>query len=134
VSMAHTPHRASPVCHLLRQQISAQLDGELDQLARMRLRVHLATCTECRRFAQELKSITLHLRRAELEAVPPRTHREWRTPLKLTVSAVVTLAAASVIAIGISHPTTNHDRPVLTSPGTQETLDGTDYDHTTHLA
>src|SRR5207244_2207092 len=98
------------------------------------LRVHLATCASCRRFARELKSITLRLRSVELEAAPPRTRRTWRTHVKLTASAVVTLAAASLIAIGLIHPTKNHERPVLTSPGTQETLHGTDYDHTTHLA
>lgn len=119
---------------MLRQQISEQLDGELDQLARMRLRVHLATCTDCRRFARELKSFTLSLRSVELEAFPPRARRKWRPHLRLTASVVVTLAAASVIAVGLTHPTTNHNRPVLTLPGTQETLDGTDYDHTTHLA
>lgn len=132
--MAHASRRTSSVCHVLREQISAQLDGELDQLGKMRLRVHLATCADCRRFARELKSITLRLRQEELEVVSPRKRREWRTPLKLTASAVVTLAAASVIAIGLTNGTANHDRPVLTSPGTQETLHGADYDHTTHLA
>jgi len=100
----------------------------------MRLRVHLATCTDCRRFARELKSITLSLRSAELEAVPPRTQRKWRAHLGLMASAVVTLAAASVIAIGLTHSTKSNDRPVLTLPGTQETLHGAKYDHTTHLA
>ena len=133
--MAQTSNRASSVCHVLRQQISEQLDGELDQLARVRLRVHLATCSDCRRFARELESLTLRLRSLELEAVAPRTHpRKWRNHLMVTASAVVTLAAASAIALSVTHPTTNHGRPVLTSPRTEETLHGTGYDHATHLA
>ena len=132
--MAQTSNRAPSVCHLLRQQISEQLDGELDQLSRVRLRVHLATCSDCRRFARELESLTLRLRSVGLEAVALHTHRKWRTHLTVTASAVVTLAAASAIALSLTHPTTNHGRPVLTSPATEVTPQGTGYNHATHLA
>lgn len=119
-------------CHAARQQISAQLDGELDQLGRLRLPAHLARCRECRRFQSELKSITVHLRREELEAVPPHRHREWRLYLKLTASAA-TLAAASVIAITLTDQRSHHSS-VLPPSGFQWHADPTAYNHSTRVA
>ena len=120
-------------CHAARQQVSAQLDGELDQLGRVRLRAHLARCAECRRFAGELKSITVRLRREELEPVPARAYSEWRSHVKLVASAVGTLAAASVIAIAVAHPTGSRaDGPPL-SQGFQWHSDPSAYNHTTHM-
>jgi len=121
-------------CHAARQQISAQLDGELDQFGRVRLRAHLARCAECRRFAGELKSITVRLRREELEPVPARAYGEWRSHVKLVVSAAGTLAAASVIAIAAVHTANSHSAPPLVSQSIQWHADPSQYNHSTHIA
>ena len=132
--MTPTSPRASSVCRQAREQISAQLDGELDQHGRIRLRVHLATCDECRRFRSELESITVRLRAAEPEAVPAFRRPGWRAHLNLTASAAATLAIAGLIAVVLVSPTRNHNRPILTSAAFQWHVDRTAYDHTTHIA
>ena len=134
--MAPTFSRASSVCRQAREQISAELDGELDQHGRIRLRVHLATCDECRRFRSELESITVRLRTAdpEPEAVAAFWRPGWRAHLNLTASAAATLAVAGLIAVLLVSPTRDHNRPLLTSPAFKWHVDPTAYDHTTHIA
>jgi predicted anti-sigma-YlaC factor YlaD len=132
--MAPTSSKASSVCQRAREQISAQLDGELDQTGKIRLRFHLATCDDCRRFRSELVSITVRLRGAEPETVRAYSHpRRW-AHLNLTASAAATLAVAGLIAVVLVNPTRNHNRPILTSPTFQWHGDQTAYDHTTHMA
>ena len=121
-------------CHAARQQISALLDGELDQLGRVRLRAHTTRCAECRRFAGELKSITVRLRRQELEAVPLRAYAEWRGHAKLVASAVGTVAAACVIAIAAAHPIGSHSDRVIVDQGFEWHADPSAFDHSTHIA
>ena len=131
--MTPTSPAASRVCLLAREQISARLDGELDQLATIRLRVHLAGCATCRSFQRELETITDQLRAAEPETVPPRTHPVWRTHRKVTAFGMA-LAAASLIAVVLVNPTGNHERPDLTIHNLQWHADPSAYDHTSRMA
>ncbi|MFN2390091.1 MAG: anti-sigma factor, partial [Actinomycetota bacterium] len=41
----------------VRIDLSARLDGELDAAAERRLEDHLATCSECRSYAERLRQV-----------------------------------------------------------------------------
>ncbi len=56
-------------CEQAREYISLELDGELSELERERLRMHLAQCSACARYARDVRGTTSLLRSAPLEPV-----------------------------------------------------------------
>jgi len=56
-------------CHQIRENLSAYFEGELSQTRAAKIEAHLAECEQCRRLAQELKSISQSL--SSLPAVEP---------------------------------------------------------------
>lgn len=125
-------HSAS-ACHDARQQVSVQLDGELSTFEAIRLRAHLGTCGECRRFRREVQTITVTLRSDELKPPPAfELSRRWSRP-RFAGSSAVALAAGCLAAIIFTS-----GGGTRTSPMTQSipvpTLMRSVYDHTTHAA
>jgi predicted anti-sigma-YlaC factor YlaD len=106
------------VCELARQHVSAQLDDELSSFEAIRLRAHLAACHECRRFRNELQSITVRLRQDEPLPAPlslsilDRVRDQAR--LRIVGPAAMALAAASLVAITFTPGST--PRPSGSSP------------------
>ena len=67
-------------CERVREQLSLELDQQLDELQRARLQSHLAACPACRAFRAELHGLAATLRSAPLElpkfpVVLPRRRR-----------------------------------------------------------
>ena len=96
-------------CELARWRASAELDGELGRSAVLGLRAHLATCPACRSFARELRSLTLVLRDAGLEATAHRRARFDRArsaglrPLAAAATAAALIIATLVIDSAPTH-------------------------------
>jgi predicted anti-sigma-YlaC factor YlaD len=91
-------------CTRARESISAQLDGELSELAAARLSAHLGECPACSAYARDLAAISSRLRRAPLE----RPSREIVLPRRgglpafhgaAAVAAAVAIAAGSLLAL-----------------------------------
>jgi anti-sigma factor RsiW len=85
-------------CACARESISAQLDGELPERELDRLETHLRLCPACTAWAEEVRDVTLQLRKARLETprepfIRPRLRRSWRVG-----SAVAAASAAAVVA------------------------------------
>jgi anti-sigma factor RsiW len=92
---------------LARESASVRLDGELPELAALRLDAHLASCAECAAFAASIDGATAVLRAAPLEplgATPLfEARRRRRRPQLVAVAAaslVVAVAAGSSFFLG----------------------------------
>jgi anti-sigma factor RsiW len=57
----------SHACERAREQLSLELDRQLDELQHARVESHLATCAACRTFRAELQGLAAALRAAPLE-------------------------------------------------------------------
>jgi predicted anti-sigma-YlaC factor YlaD len=70
-------------CAQARESVSAQLDGELQELELDRLETHLRLCPDCAAWAEQVRDVTGRMRDAALEApvltgfVPARRSRRW---------------------------------------------------------
>lgn len=116
-------------CQQARESVSAQLDGELSELASARLSAHLRECEACTAYALELFAIATRLRAAPLErpgtgvALPVRRRRAG---LQIAAAAAVAVAAASSLALG--HALRSSNRPartatrIVTSPSLQQDI------------
>lgn len=91
-------------CQRAREDLSAQLDGELSELGSARLATHLRECDACRALALELSAVATRLRAAPLErpeAEPVVPIRRRRPVLQLAaVAAAAVAVAASSLALG----------------------------------
>ena len=119
-------------CERARECASLHLDGELSEFEQALLVAHLARCEPCRSFANELESITNHVRStplARLEqpvAVPSRRRLVTRRPVE-----VAAVAALMLVALGIagSLRTVNSSSPSLSfgAPGVSNTLESREF-------
>jgi predicted anti-sigma-YlaC factor YlaD len=106
-------------CQRAREDVSAQLDGELSELGSARLANHLRECDACRALALELAAVATRLRAAPLEQ--PRTGqvvpvRRRRPVLQLAaVAAAAVAVAASSVALG--HELSTGSGPGRTATG-----------------
>ena len=85
-------------CARARESVSAQLDGELPELAVDRLEAHLLVCPDCSEWAERVRDVTARLRETPLEEpagrfAPTGLGRGWRVS-----SAVAVVSAAAVVA------------------------------------
>lgn len=104
------------LCTALRPDISARLDGELDERSSLVVGEHLETCASCRAYEDDLRRLRRALRVQSAEYVPdlsdsimsrvrteqPRVarRREWSVGVRIaTVAAVV--AALTVLAASL---------------------------------
>lgn len=92
-------------CDRARESFSAELDGELPELERQRLSLHLIGCAECSAWSAEVRDATRRLRETTLEApamsIPLRRRaRRWTVGPAVAVSSAAALVASLVVAIG----------------------------------
>lgn len=91
--------RPGIVCDRVRAQVSLAQDGELSQLERRSLAVHLALCADCRAFATEVTAITQELRTAPLES--PGRPVVVRRPRRAAIARLQVAAAAVLAIVGL---------------------------------
>jgi Putative zinc-finger len=103
-------------CDRMRTDISARLDGELDQPSSLAVEDHLASCASCRAYERDLRRVRRALRVQSAEAVPDLTdsimsqirseqprivrRREWRSGARIAAVAAV-VAALVVLATSL---------------------------------
>jgi anti-sigma factor RsiW len=108
-------------CDAARLRVSLSLDGELDDVGRLRLDHHLAVCTECAGIAARMEAASVRIRRAPLgrfrcelrgaRLVRPRTSaRRHHRHLAGAVVAVVALVLATGALPGRSEHPSPHVR------------------------
>lgn len=90
--------RPSLICERVRSQVSLELDGELSQLERAMVAVHLERCPDCRAYDSEVTAFTRVLRETPLKQMesPVGVHRPRRAiaaRLQAGVAAAVAIAA-----------------------------------------
>lgn len=97
-------------CSVARGDLSARLDGELEESRAEIVDAHLGTCSRCRRFERDLSSVRRALRAGPAEEIPdlgPRIMREVRRPdsipermwtARLRAAAVGAVAAGLLVA------------------------------------
>lgn len=87
-------------CGRARSWVSHEIDGELSQVERVLLAAHLRRCSECARFAEDVRSFTHLVRAAPLER-PERTFEiPVRRPARLRVMGRIAIATALVALAG----------------------------------
>ena len=92
-------------CARARESLSAQLDGELPELALDRLETHLLLCPECSEWAEQVRDVTAWLREAPLEQPAgrfalPRLRRGWRVSSAVAVASAAAVVATMFVAPG----------------------------------
>jgi predicted anti-sigma-YlaC factor YlaD len=101
-------------CHKTRERISLDLDGELSPHESVLLERHLSHCSDCVRFADDVRHQTGLLRTAPLEQPPPFAVPQWATARRFSVvvgAAVASTAAAALVAVSVmsyGKPTASH--------------------------
>jgi predicted anti-sigma-YlaC factor YlaD len=91
-------------CHKTRERISLELDGELSPHESVLLERHLSHCSDCVRFADDVRHQTGLLRMAPLEQPPPFAVPQWATARRFSVrvgAAVASTAAAALVAVSV---------------------------------
>jgi hypothetical protein len=84
------------------------MDDELSKFEHILLSAHLAVCSDCRRFADDVSWQTQGLRAAPLEPISrsvtiPARRAAWRRPA-LGVSTAAVAASIAALAIGLRGP------------------------------
>lgn len=95
--LIRAPHSA---CDRAREALSLALDGELSELERARLDLHLEHCPECRAFEAETTAASRLLRSAPLEqmSVPIALPRPRRLSAARMMQAGAAAAAVAIVA------------------------------------
>ncbi|MPZ90862.1 MAG: hypothetical protein GEU68_04395 [Actinobacteria bacterium] len=104
------------ICDALRADISARLDGELDERSSVAVGDHLETCASCRAYERDLRRVRSALRVQSAESVPDLSdsimaqvrseqvrfahRREWRAGARIAAVAAV-VAALMVLATSL---------------------------------
>jgi predicted anti-sigma-YlaC factor YlaD len=90
----------SHACERAREQLSLELDEQLDDLQRARVESHLATCPACRAFRGELRGLATTLRTApfELPEFPVVLPRRRRVANIRLLQASAAAAAVALVA------------------------------------
>lgn len=74
-------------CRSIRGSVVAYVDGELDSVGRRVVDDHLRTCADCRWEMEQLRQVTLLVRRSLSEG--PGTDERWRTALTRAMGRVM---------------------------------------------
>ena len=98
------------VCERVRAQVSLQLDGELSELERRMVALHLARCPGCHAYERDTAMLTRLLREAPLESL--RYPVVVRRPRRASVERMqVGFAAALAVAVlGVAVQTAGLER------------------------
>jgi predicted anti-sigma-YlaC factor YlaD len=95
--------RNSFLCERGREWISLRLDDELSELAQKMLDSHLARCSDCSAFEDQVSGIAVQLRSAPLEPLERPievTHRRRRMPVRVW-SMGAAAASFAAVAVGV---------------------------------
>ena len=93
-------------CALARESISADLDGELQELDLRRLQAHLHVCAVCSEWAGRAKATTTKMREAPVEAPVAAVfalsgrRRTWRVSPALAIAPAAALVAGVAVVLG----------------------------------
>jgi len=92
-------------CARARESLSAQLDGELQELEFDRLETHLLLCPDCSAWAEQVQDVTALLRAAPLEEPAgrfalPNLRRGWRVSSAVAVASAAAVVATMFVAPG----------------------------------
>ena len=105
-------HQQSAICERARSWISLRVDDELSEFECALLDAHLARCSHCAEFAEDVDSMTVALRAEPLEllsrpvSVPIRRRRHVALPTRAAASA-----AAVLVTIGGAFAVLGHSGP-----------------------
>jgi predicted anti-sigma-YlaC factor YlaD len=105
----------SEQCDRAHRWVSLELDGELSELGRVRLRAHADGCPDCAAYATSVAAITSRLRSEPLElpereVVLPRRRRAMPRAAQLAAAALAIAAAVVLGALAGSLSSTTHLR------------------------
>jgi hypothetical protein len=104
-------------CDRSRAWISLRLDDELSKFEHVLLGAHLALCSDCRRFADDVAWQTEAMRGAPLERpslpVTIPSKRAWRWPA-VGISTGAVAASVLALAIGLRSQTQQPSSPLST--------------------
>lgn len=96
MSLVQTSAFLPEACNRTRQHVSLRLDRQLSELEVAVMENHLARCSDCRTFANDLESVTEALRDAELVEPPIRFELPAK-PARFGVSRAGATAAAGIL-------------------------------------
>jgi anti-sigma factor RsiW len=108
-------------CDRARERVSLELDGELSVHQAALLERHLASCTPCAAFADDVRRLTELLRAEPLEEAPRFAIPQRASAFQLSArvaAAIGSTAAAAVVAASVlsfDKPSTAHT-PVVFEP------------------
>ena len=89
-------------CARARAWVSHEVDGELSQLERLFLAAHARRCSECARFAEDVRGLTEVVRSTPLESPTFTLELPARRPVRVRVVARIAIATALVaLAAGL---------------------------------
>ncbi|MGZ8795384.1 MAG: zf-HC2 domain-containing protein, partial [Gaiellaceae bacterium] len=118
-------------CERARECASLHLDGELSEFEQALLVAHLARCEPCSSFAQELQSLTDHIRTTPLDrldrpiALPSRRRLASRRPVEIAAAAALMLTtlgvAGAVRTLEANNPTS------FGAPGVSNSLESREF-------
>ena len=97
----------NPACDRAHAWVSREVDGELNELARLALRRHLDRCSECSQYAASVEVFTTMLRGSGLERYTcdlRAFHRRRRPSARRLVPSVAACAlVAGLTGVAVSH-------------------------------
>lgn len=109
-------------CMIAREAASARLDGELEELDRLRLDAHLLACADCREFASAIAGLQGTLLAAPLEQ-PARIEllpSRRRTPVVAAAAVAALVAAVTVSSFAVGRSLGSHSSPQSSFAGTKD--------------
>jgi anti-sigma factor RsiW len=119
-------------CERARECASLRLDGELSEFEQALLVAHLARCEPCRSFADELESVTDHMRTtplARLEqpvSLPARRRLASRRPVEIAAAAALMLTTLGV-AGALRTIETENPNISFGAPGVSNTVESREF-------
>lgn len=119
-------------CERARECASLRLDGELSEFEQALLVAHLARCEPCRSFADELESVTNHMRSRPLDrleqpiALPSRRRLLTRRPVEIAAAAALMLTTLGV-AGALRTIETSNPNISFGGPGVSNTLESREF-------
>lgn len=87
-------------CARVRAWVSHEVDGELSQLERLFLAAHVRRCSECARFAEDVRGFTQVVRSTPLEQLGRTLEIPSRRPARVGFTRRVAIATALITLAG----------------------------------
>jgi anti-sigma factor RsiW len=108
------------ICNRVRSQVSLELDGQLSQLERVMLAVHLERCPACRAYQADVAAFTRVVRAAPVEHMKsPVVVRRPRRGIAHRLQAGAA-AAVAIVALGVASRIALPESPSPPPPSASE--------------